>query len=102
MFNIFLFSPSSLPMFFSDKNNIPDGLNSLEREGISAEKIEKLMELMSKNHPKVSINRTFQSELRSKLLTGSTIQKSPILWHFSRPQIFSLVSAVCASFLMVF
>lgn len=93
--------PSLSPMSSSD-NHIYEEIKSLLSKDISAEKVEKLLTLLDSHRPGVDIDRGFQVNLKKSLLTQKKSPKASSLFTFSLFQKISLLSAVYASFLMVF
>ncbi|MBP6981710.1 hypothetical protein KBB25_02965 [Candidatus Gracilibacteria bacterium] len=86
----------------SSDNQIYEEIKNLLSRDVSAEKVEKLLTLLDSSKPSVNIDRGFQKDLKKSLLVQSTSRRPVFFSYIPLIQKISLVSAVCASFLMVF
>ncbi len=82
-------------------NHIHEELKNLLSKDLSGEKIETLIQVLSSRKPKIMIDRSFQKQLKETILKQKNIKKHVFISSFFTFQNFSLVSAVCASFLMI-
>lgn len=86
----------------SSDNQIYEEIKNLLSRDVSAEKVEKLLSLLDSNKPSVIIDRGFQKDLKKSILLQNTSHRPIFLSYIPLIQKISLVSAVCASFLMLF